>query len=544
MSAFFLLDTFIFVQMNLNQKQRFLYSLSAGLMMMLCFPYTGSITPLVFVALTPLLLVEDFITKTGLPSRNVFLHSFVCFIIYNIGTSYWIYNSSVEGGVFAFLFNTTMMCLAFQSFHFIKKYLGNRKGYLSLPFVWLGFEHAHTNWEFSHPWLSYGNVFSIRTSWVQWYEYTGVSGGTLWVIVINLLVFILIKKWLSKQEIKKTAWITGTALVIPIVFSLFIKWSFENKFVKHKQPFEVVIVQPNIDPYNEKFTGSPNLQADKFIELADSKTTPKTQLVVFPETALSYSFYEDQFQLLSIYPKYLSAVKKWNANILIGGSTMKRFKSKRSKASRINSDGTYTEYYNSSILIDKNLNNSFIHKSKLVVGVEKIPYSDYLPFLEDIAIDNGGIVGSLGEEDTVKVFNTPNGQIAPIVCYESIYPEFVAEQCRKGAELLCVITNDGWWGDTPGYKQHFSFSRLRAIENRRWLVRSANTGKSGVISPTGEVISETNWWEEDVLLAKTELLNQKTIFSSHGDYLGRSSAFVWVLIFVYSISKKILPSRK
>ena len=113
--------------------------------------------------------------------------------------------------------------------------------------------------------------------------------------------------------------------------------------------------------------------------------------------------------------------------------------------------------------------NRFIHKSKLVVGVEKIPYSDFLPFLEDLAIDNGGIVGSLGEEDSVKIFNTSVGKIAPIVCYESIYPEFVAEQCRKGAELLCVITNDGWWGDTPGYKQHFSFSRLRAIENRRWL---------------------------------------------------------------------------
>ena len=329
-----------------------------------------------------------------------------------------------------------------------------------------------------------------------------------------------------------------------MIFSLLIKSSYENKVVKKKKPFEVVIVQPNIDPYNEKFTGGPRKQTDKFIRLADSKITPNTQLVVYPETALSYSFYEDQFQLLSIYPKYLKAVKKWNSDLLIGASTMKHFDSKRSRASRKNPDGSYTEYYNSSVLMDRNLNESFIHKSKLVVGVEKIPYSDFLPFLEDLAIDNGGTVGSLGEEDTVKIFNTSVGKIAPIVCYESIYPEFVAEQCRKGAELLCVITNDGWWGDTPGYKQHFSFSRLRAIENRRWLVRSANTGKSGVISPTGEVISETEWWEEDVLFAQTELLNKKTIFSSYGDYLGRSSAFVWMLIFIYAISKKILPSRK
>ncbi len=536
--------------MQLNRQQRYLSSIGTGLMLMLCFPYSGSLTPLVFAALIPLLWVEDSIHKEKLSSGVVFLHAFICFLIYNIGTSYWIYNSSAEGGIFAFLFNTSMMCLAFQSFHFIKKHLGNRKGYLSFPFVWLGFEHIHSNWEFSHPWLSLGNVFSLRTSWIQWYEYTGVSGGTLWVIVVNLLLFLVLKRYFAKKEIKKIIILSAISLIAPILFSFITRGMWRTSIDKFKQDYEVAVIQPNIDPYNEKFTQGPHGQTNEFIKLADSKITPKTELVVFPETALSYSFYEDQFQLLSIYPKYLKSVKKWNADLLIGASTMKHFDSKRSRASRKNPDGSYTEYYNSSVFMDRDLNESFIHKSKLVVGVEKIPYSEYLPFLEDLAVDNGGTVGSLGEEDSAKIFvtskafGTDKAKIAPIVCYESIYPEFVAEQCRKGANLLCVITNDGWWGDTPGYKQHFSFSRLRAIENRRWLVRSANTGKSGVISPTGEVISETEWWEEDVLLAQTELLTRKTIFSRYGDYLGRSSAFVWMLIFVYSISKKILPSRK
>jgi apolipoprotein N-acyltransferase len=349
---------------------------------------------------------------------------------------------------------------------------------------------------------------------------------------------------MSNEETKKIRILSGTAIALPIIVSILVKWSFEHSIEQNKRNFEVVLVQPNIDPYNEKFTGGPHAQTEKFLLLADSKITPNTKLVIFPETALSFSFFENEFRRLSVYPKYINAVKRWNSDILIGASTMKRFNSKRSKASRKNPDGSFIEYYNSSLLIEKNLENKYIHKSKLVVGVEKIPYSDYFPFLEDIAIDNGGAVGSLGEEDTVKIFKTSNGTIAPIVCYESIYPEFVAEQCRKGAELLCVITNDGWWGDTPGYKQHFSFARLRALENRRWLVRSANTGKSGVISPTGEVISESKWWEEDVLLANTQLLSEKTIFSTYGDFLGRSAAFVWMLIFVYSISKKILPSRR
>ena len=137
---------------------------------------------------------------------------------------------------------------------------------------------------------------------------------------------------------------------------------------------------------------------------------------------------------------------------------------------------------------------------------------------------------------------TSFGKIAPIVCYESVFSEFVAEQSRLGAELLCVITNDGWWKDTPGYKQHFSFARLRAIENRKWLIRSANTGKSGVISPTGGIVKETEWWVPDVISAKVHLLNQDTNYTKYGDFLGRSSAFLAVFIFIFALSKIIKPN--
>ena len=129
--------------------------------------------------------------------------------------------------------------------------------------------------------------------------------------------------------------------------------------------------------------------------------------------------------------------------------------------------------------------------------------------------------------------------IAPVICYESIYGEFTATQVRKGAELLCVLTNDGWWGDTPGYKQHFSFSRLRAIETRRWVIRSANTGTSGIINEYGEVMAQTLYWKPAVLSATVPLLKTQTIFSQQGDYIGRSFSFVAVLIILFAFSKKL-----
>jgi apolipoprotein N-acyltransferase len=123
-----------------------------------------------------------------------------------------------------------------------------------------------------------------------------------------------------------------------------------------------------------------------------------------------------------------------------------------------------------------------------------IPFSNVFPFLETLAIENGGTSGTLGIEKAPKVFKS-NPLLAPIVCYESIYGDFVSKQVKQGAPFLTVITNDGWWGDTPGYKQHFSFSSLRAIENRRWVVRSANTGKSGVFNEFGQIQKETKYWE-------------------------------------------------
>jgi apolipoprotein N-acyltransferase len=174
-----------------------------------------------------------------------------------------------------------------------------------------------------------------------------------------------------------------------------------------------------------------------------------------------------------------------------------------------------------------------------VPGAEIIPFSSYLPFLEKLALSNGGTSGTLGVEDSPKIFKTQKTSIAPVICYESIYGEFTANQVRQGAELLCVLTNDGWWGDTPGYKQHFSFSRLRAIETRRWVIRSANTGTSGIINEYGDVIAETPYWKPAVLSATVPLLKTQTIFSQQGDYIGRSFSFVAVLIILFAFSKKI-----
>lgn len=309
----------------------------------------------------------------------------------------------------------------------------------------------------------------------------------------------------------------------------------------------VTVVQPNVDPYNEKFAlGTSNeIQLKKFFQLANTVTTTETDLVIGPETAISQGFIEARILGLPFYNLIQDEMKKWaNADLLIGASTVALFDNKHSRASQyIPNQRLYFECYNSSLFIPKKGTLSFIHKSKLVPGVEMIPFSNWFPFLEELAIKNGGTSGTLGVENSPKVFR---GQkvLAPIICYESIYGEFIAKQVRQGAPFLTVITNDGWWGDTPGYKQHFSFSSLRAIENRRWVVRSANTGKSGVFDEFGGIEHETDYWKEAAFDYTIPLLNEFTFYTNFGDYLGVLSVLISVSILLYILYQYFQSKRK
>ncbi|MEN9303927.1 MAG: apolipoprotein N-acyltransferase [Bacteroidota bacterium] len=525
---------------------RYALSVLSGILFVLCFPYSGSLTPLVFVAFVPLLLVEDQLAKSK--KRGFFLHAYVTFFIYNLGTTWWIWYSTDVGAILAFVFNSLLMALGFWAYHFAKTSIGRKQGYFSLPLIWLGFEYAHFNWELSWPWLSFGNVFSIFPDWVQWYEFTGVLGGTLWVVIVNLMLFLYMKrKWLNGGKNATSTLIFGVLfLAIPIVASYVIKSSYS--FSKNKNYIEAVIVQPNIDPYTEKFSSNLTVeeQMERFYTLAQQKITSSTRLIIGPETAISQGFFESDISIYPFYTQLLDTMSRYpNAELLIGASTAKMFDKKVSVATQAFSNGEgFYESYNTSLFLYKMRNHGFIHKSKLVLGVEKIPFAAQFPFLENLAIENGGTTGTLGIEDSPKVFRAAFGNIAPIVCYESIYGDFVAQQARQNAQLLCIITNDGWWKDSPGYKQHFSFARLRAIETRKYVVRSANTGKSGVINELGEVEKETGWWKKDVIRARVRLNSTPTVYVTYGDYLGRSSLFVSLLILLFAFKQWLVSKLK
>ncbi len=524
--------------------KNFLLVLLSSTLLILSFPYTGSFTPFVFVGLVPLFILRQQFLASSKKPWKLGLWVYLSFLLWNLGTTWWVANASVSGAIFAFTINTLLMTLVFGLWSFIDRKIHTRYSFFMLIPIWLLFEFGHHRWDLSWPWLTMGNYFSVRTGWVQWYEWTGTLGGSAWILLVNILVFRLYQVYREVAKRNQYIFTILGVLLVPIVISQLLQ-VFAIPSLQPKQ-LHVVIVQPNIDPYKEKFTISATNEgfADSIVALANRHVTAQTDLVLAPETALPLSFQEERLHTFAFGQSLAAQVQKWpHANLLIGASTVRIFEQKLSVASTpIPNSSEWYESYNSSVLLTKTAPTQYVHKSKLVPGVELVPFSAYLPFLSAIAIENGGSSGTLGVEKEPKVMaiqpdvdkNQTNKEaqtvtLAPIICYESIYGDFVRRQVQKGAQALCILTNDGWWGNTPGYKQHFSFARLRAIENRRWVLRSANTGTSGSIDPSGKIIKKTPYWVKTAFSQSIQLRSDQTFYTTYGDWLAGIS-ISWILL--------------
>lgn len=455
---------------------------------------------------------------------------------WNALTTWWIWNSTDVGSIAAIIANSLLMCVPWIGFLEFKKKFGNNIGYAALIFFWMLFEYIHLNWQISWPWLSLGNAFASKTEWIQWYEYTGIGGGTLWILLVNVLLFNFIRNWKTNNKTQKLlgTLTIGCFVFVPIGYSFVLS----IHFVKGGSNKGVVVVQPNIDPYQKFENLSISSQLEKLIGLSEKAIDSTTKLVVWPETALSANVGINDVTQSPVYKPVFDFVNRHpDVTLITGIETYKILGlEKTSPYARKSSQDFYYDSYNAAVAIKANAPLQFYIKSKLVPGVETLP--SFLNILAPVFEKFGGTTGGYAKDTASKVFaNAGNPFIAaPVICYESIYGEYVASYVEKGANLISIITNDGWWGNTPGHKQHLALAKLRAIETRRWVVRSANTGISAVIDEYGTIKESKAWNVADVFQYNIPVKTQLTFYVRHGDYLYKISAVFAVLLITWNIA--------
>ncbi len=494
--------------------------------------------------------------------------TYVFLLLWNGLTTFWIYKATLPGALFTVVANALLYWLVVAVCGWwVRQNLSLRLGTWSVLVGWLAMEWIHFHWELHWPWLTLGFALAQTPWFVQWYEWTGVQGGSLWLLVLSLVGVQTIHWERSVHFRGRAAFWFGFLIVVPIAISLFLGWRATHLWKEGGRcPLRLGahILQPNVDPYSEKFVTQAGVLNRELLALARASfrsvevDSGLPQLIVTPETAVPIGIWLHKIQQDTLLLPWREWARRHPClHIILGFNGMQRYTRETvtptARVVPLGGDTLRYDAFNSALLIAPDTWWVY-HKALLVPGVETLPWHKWTaPLLGDLMLDLGGISGTLG---TPTVFpqlrlkvrscsqsgNSPvrsSGQgnehaltILTVICYESVFPEYLRDRLHDSTALIAIITNDGWWGRTDGHRQHFHYARVQAITFRKWIVRAANTGISGVIDPLGQIIARTQYDEQTFLYREVPLCPGKTFFARVGNAIGRTAIFLWVLLLV------------
>lgn len=535
-------------------------SLISALLLSISWPTYG-IPFFIFFAFVPLLLMEQEISKFSKIHKKgwaVFGLTYLAFFIWNVVTTGWLYhaknpdgNNSLLAVAIPVIVNSLLMSLVFQLYYWYKKVRGTYFGLVFFVAIWLSFERFHLNWEFTWPWLNLGNAFSEYPQLIQWYDTIGATGGSFWILLINVFAFYTLRIWQAgriRKDLVKNISILVAIIVLPLLISIYKYNSYQEKPVGE---VTTLLLQPKLDPYTEKYSKDSLQILGELLTLAEENSKTKVDFFIAPETAFpgNGSLSENGFNKSTSIAIAKEFLGKHPQSIFLTGASTHKFLFDEADTEDYSTEiqeGVWVNSYNSALQIIPNQEVEVYHKAKLVPGVEIFPYIRYLkPILGDAMLDFGGANSSLGIDKERKVFSNRfnKAKMAPIICYESIYGEYVTDYVKNGANLLAIMTNDSWWDNTEGHKQLLSYARLRAIETRREIVRAANSGISAHINARGDILQDTFYDDRTALLVKANLLEEKSIYTKIGDLISRIAIFVLGFLIIYHFGERIASKK-
>ena len=535
-------------------------SLISALLLSISWPTYG-IPFFIFFAFVPLLLMEQEISKFSKINKKgwvVFGLTYLAFFIWNVVTTGWLYhaknpdgNNSLLAVAIPVIVNSLLMSLVFQLYYWYKKVRGTYFGLVFFVAIWLSFERFHLNWEFTWPWLNLGNAFSEYPQLIQWYDTIGATGGSFWILLINVFAFYTLRIWQAgriRKDLVKNISILTAIIVLPLLISIYKYNSYQEKPVGE---VTTLLLQPKLDPYTEKYSKDSLQILGELLSLAEENSKTKVDFFIAPETAFpgNGSLSENGFNKSTSIAIAKEFLGKHPQSIFLTGASTHKFLFDEADTEDYSTEiqeGVWVNSYNSALQIIPNQEVEVYHKAKLVPGVEIFPYIRYLkPILGDAMLDFGGANSSLGIDKERKVFSNRfnKAKMAPIICYESIYGEYVTDYVKNGANLLAIMTNDSWWDNTEGHKQLLSYARLRAIETRREILRAANSGISAHINAKGDILQDTFYDDRTALLVKANLLEEKSIYTKIGDLISRIAIFVLGFLIIYHFGERIASKK-
>jgi apolipoprotein N-acyltransferase len=511
--------------------------------------------------------------------KQAFIKSYFSILSFELVAVSWICLSGLRenadkfmilAGLLEMILHSVMLTVPLLIYFYVRKPIieyfksrnlksGNVIALFTLPFIWVTTEYLYALPQISFPWLTAGNAFSSALNKIQFIEITGVYGIAFWVMIISCFVYLLFEKSVAhKDSFKKLIQRKDVIVLLTIIFVLYfipdlytIFTSSGKKYTDYSAEgkIKVSILQPNVNPWKKWGAKQIELVNDyvELIKLADT-ASPKPDLMILPETAVPFYFldnyYHDKYSIIK------SAEEETRIPLLMGTPDLVYYNdSIKSKPDSKENKGSGLRYdtFNSAVLMqpgEEKISHQKYAKIKLVIASERMPYQESIPFLRDLIRWSVGISSFQIGWDTTVFKLKDKYRFNTAICYETMYPEFFAAFMEKGSTFSVIITNDGWWGKLFGTYQHNQFAVLRAVENRRWIARCANTGISCTIDPYGNMYNISPINEKFIISDYVGINSDVTFYSKHPYLFPNVLLLISVTVLIGAVVLRIIRKRE
>ena len=487
------------------KKRDILLSLLSGILLILSFP-NFDLEYLAWFALVPL-----FYSIEGKGLFHAFTLGFLTGFVSFLGILYWIIVAvHTYGNVPLILSGLILLLLVMYLslfigvFTFLTRFIQIGSGLRTIlltPIIWVSLEYLRSFLLTGFPWANIGYSQYLNLPFIQMADITGAYGASFVIILVNATLFWVLQQWPRKTFPFKEVTIIALILLGFLIYG-YGKMRVVDRQMLQSPPLKIGLVQGNIDQ-SIKWDESFQKETLKIYERLSFKVAErKPDLIIWPETATPFFFQEaSEYQ-----PLILDIPERTKAFLLFGSPSYKIEKGK-------------VNHYNSAYLASP---------AKELVGrydkIHLVPFGEYVP-LSNLLF----FIGSLGEgignfKPGKEIFNfsIPQGKFGVLICFEIIFPDLCRRFVKRGADFLVTITNDAWFGRTSAPYQHLSIATFRAIENRVFIARAANTGISGFIDPKGKIVEQGGIFTEEAMNRTIRLSKEKTFYTLYGD------VFAWI----------------
>jgi apolipoprotein N-acyltransferase len=494
---------------------RVFFSFISGILLFLSFPKFGS-GIIAWVALVALI----YALKDARLSEGFFL-GLITGLICHIGILYWIIyvvvhygNLPYYAGICAMLLLAVYLSLYTALFasgviFFRQK---NIPLVFAAPLLWTGLEYAKSHLFTGFPWENLAYSQYLYTPIIQIADITGIYGITFVIVMVNVIIYDVLTMKPGRKRITGEI-IAGCIIILVVCVYGVLKIQYMEKALKDADTIDVSIIQGNID---QNIKWNPQFQKETinvYKNLSLTKAASGSSLIVWPETATPFFFQDNN----DMHRSVVDVARDAGSWLLFGSPSYLK-------------DGDSFSFMNSAFLLAPGGEiRGRYDKVHLVPYGEYVPLRQLFPFISKLVVGVGDFASGAG----FFPLSMDHHRLGILICYEGIFPEAGRSYKKAGADLLVNITNDAWFGMTSAPYQHLSMITLRAVENRLYIVRAANTGISAVIDPTGRITTRTKLFEEASLRETVKFTNDKTFYMLYGDmfvYICLLSLFICILI--------------